>query len=351
MRLKSFNKEKEYKRLKKSNKGKAAYVTTLISFCAFAIVVAYVFSNSFAFKSNESFSFVDGEAHIEQILYLKEQILADNSVLNNTPDFSKISTDADTGLYLGTEDLADNNGNTYYFRGTKELLNNNVRFAGYIWKVLRINGDGSIRLFNYTTGTSGVFNNDTVNLSERAFYVHSDGTDSDAKALLETWYRNRLKVNYDNYIVDSIFCNDTNMTNATTFAADTRLRSYQPTLKCLNIADSYTKNIDKGNGKLSEKVGTITGDEISVAGGVYEKNGFTYFLFNESDIWTMTPSGYAESDNLVAIMAVYWDPYFTTLESHGGGFGNAGLIPVINLKSDVMITGGNGSEENPYVVK
>ncbi len=38
----------------------------------------------------------------------------------------------------------DNNGKTYYYRGS--TASNYVKFAGYYWRVIRVNGDGSVRL-------------------------------------------------------------------------------------------------------------------------------------------------------------------------------------------------------------
>ncbi len=46
----------------------------------------------------------------------------------------------------------DDYGTSYYFRGTPE--NNWVKFAGYYWRILRINGDGSIRMIY--AGDAGV---------------------------------------------------------------------------------------------------------------------------------------------------------------------------------------------------
>ena len=56
------------------------------------------------------------------------------------------SLKSEQGLYKTTDDF----GSTYFFRG--DVNNNNVYFGGFYWKVLRINGDGSIRLiYNGTT--------------------------------------------------------------------------------------------------------------------------------------------------------------------------------------------------------
>ena len=59
-----------------------------------------------------------------------------------TPDFSKIApNDSETdGLYM-TE---DDEGESYYYRGA--VRNNYVSFAGFLWRIIRRNGDGSVRM-------------------------------------------------------------------------------------------------------------------------------------------------------------------------------------------------------------
>lgn len=59
------------------------------------------------------------------------------------------SLDSEQGLYK----VLDMDGDSYIFRGN--VTNNNVYFGGYYWKILRINGDGSVRLiFNGKTLSS-----------------------------------------------------------------------------------------------------------------------------------------------------------------------------------------------------
>ena len=62
-----------------------------------------------------------------------------NITAKGTPDFSKTAT-TDEGLFM-TE---DDEGASYYYRGA--VKNNYVSFAGFIWRIIRRNGDGSIRL-------------------------------------------------------------------------------------------------------------------------------------------------------------------------------------------------------------
>ena len=62
-----------------------------------------------------------------------------NIKAKGTPDFSKTAT-TDEGLFMAEDD----EGESYYYRGA--VKNNYVSFAGFIWRIIRRNGDGSIRL-------------------------------------------------------------------------------------------------------------------------------------------------------------------------------------------------------------
>ena len=65
-----------------------------------------------------------------------------NIKLKGTPDFSKIApNDTETdGLYMAEDD----EGESYYYRGA--VKNNYVSFAGFTWRIIRRNGDGSVRM-------------------------------------------------------------------------------------------------------------------------------------------------------------------------------------------------------------
>ena len=64
-----------------------------------------------------------------------------------TPDFSKTAT-TDEGLFMA----GDDEGESYYYRGA--VKNNYVSFAGNIWRIIRRNGDGSIRMIYSGKSTS-----------------------------------------------------------------------------------------------------------------------------------------------------------------------------------------------------
>ena len=62
-----------------------------------------------------------------------------NISAKGTPDFSKTAT-TDEGLFTAEDD----DGASYYYRGA--VKNNYVSFAGFIWRIIRQNGDGSVRI-------------------------------------------------------------------------------------------------------------------------------------------------------------------------------------------------------------
>ena len=62
-----------------------------------------------------------------------------NIKAKGTPDFSKTAT-TDEGLFMAEDD----EGESYYYRGA--VKNNYVSFAGFTWRIIRRNGDGSVRL-------------------------------------------------------------------------------------------------------------------------------------------------------------------------------------------------------------
>ena len=85
-------------------------------------------------------------------------------VAKGTPNFSKIAPNSseEDGLYA-TE---DDEGTSYYYRGA--VRNNYVSFAGFTWRIIRRNGDGSVRLIysgktTSDTGTSVTIGNSQYN--------------------------------------------------------------------------------------------------------------------------------------------------------------------------------------------
>ena len=80
------------------------------------------------------------------------RLLADNRTIKTRTDFSTTYTETNTGtLFKSTEIISESTAkDVYYFAG--DAKNNWVKFAGFYWRIIRTNYDGSVRLLY--SGTS-----------------------------------------------------------------------------------------------------------------------------------------------------------------------------------------------------
>ena len=239
------------------------------------------------------------------------------------------------------------------------------------WRIVRINGDGTIRLvYDGTTkaenGTahSATIGNSTYN---REDYLNVNYGDSDIKGVVDTWYNTHLKTNYETSIADGIFCNDKEVTeayyyddegNETTadnatmtdayYAPYTRLYNKKaPRVTCTRFEDRYTTETSLGNGQLTYPVGLLTADETIFAGGLISETNRNYYLVNDGGFWTFTPYDAINSRDYARVCAVNG---YGRVDGDVAANGEYGARPVINLRADIEFTG-DGSFETPYVIK
>ena len=269
-------------------------------------------------------------------------------------------------------------GDSYYYRGN--VINNYVKFANFYWRIIRINGDGTVRVIY--DGTSAYANSESSEdrqIGTTAFnssyndnaYVgymygktgastyaetHANTNNSTIKTNLDTWYENNIKgTTNEQYIVDNIFCNDRSFAsnNSGTGAgrSDTYYRWYnfadspnnnKMMLTCPQKNDAFTVNdTSKGNGALTYGVGLVATDEVVLAGGWNSSNS-NYYLYSGQNYWTMSPGRfygfyaserYVHSDGYADVNDIVYSTY--------------GARPVFNLKSEVLLQGA-GTASDPY---
>ncbi|MBP3456727.1 MAG: hypothetical protein J6K36_01290, partial [Bacilli bacterium] len=109
---------------------------------------------------------------ITKVPTLAEAILANNEVKAplTTPG-AAVST-ASEALLASTE---DDYGTSYYFRGA--VKNNYVEFANKCWRIVRVGGDGSVKLILHNDNATGVANPcDAANNSASAAFARYSGT-------------------------------------------------------------------------------------------------------------------------------------------------------------------------------
>jgi len=317
-----------------------------------------------------------------------ETILGNVTVNNGTPDFSKTSCaegtnngsncgEANSGVYKAVDESGKN---SYYFRGS--VTNNYVKFANKFWRIIRINGDGSIRLIYDGTSAhqNGEVTTDSIAIANQKFNVsynnnayvgfkytsgevHGLSTKSNVLTQLETWYQNNLTSFANKIDTNAGFCGDrTPSTSNTTsngsggtgmtvtyYGPLIRLSAstISPVLTCSNANDLYTvSSSTKGNKSLTYPIGLLTADEAYMAGALYSTANQSYYLYNGQSYWMMTPFSNPS-------------PLLSTINTDGGILVprpdyEHGIRPVINLKADTKFTfngtGEKGTITNPYIV-
>ena len=262
------------------------------------------------------------------------------SVIQKEPTLttsSNLSSD-ESGLYKSTD---TNTGKpTYYFRG--DIKNNYVSFAGFTWRIVRVNEDETIRIVMQ----DGINNNATYTFNSKynnKNYMYY--TNSEIKSIIENWFNTNIASN-NNYISKLVsgkyFCEQAKATDNSTWLTSsgtnmTPYKSYIPDFKCSNDGN--------GKGIVNASVGLINYDETIYAGGYNntERNE-KYYLYNGRDYWTMSPVGFTGD---------YAFEWFVSAASyvydHPVHFPKS-LCPVINLKSDAQASG-TGTSSDPFVVQ
>ncbi len=283
------------------------------------------------------------------------------------------SDKSDKGLYQ----MEDDTGISYYYRGS--VKNNYVKFAGFYWRIIRINGDESVRLLyagkkynaeGYNLNTQFLSYNlmkdnpayvgfkygNTLNVSYDK--TTANEVDSNVKTELDKWYKtNILDTNNGAIIADAGFCNDRSISSGNGYSSTGSHTVYQgrvrfaetmsPTLKCPQENDLFTMPTNaQGNKALTYPVGLITVDELMLSGyadGYINRSNYTY---STSGYSTMTPTYYDYYSSAARIFSVSNGLISTAAHTTN----NLGLRPVINIRGDSKISRGIGTADDPFLI-
>ncbi len=311
------------------------------------------------------------------------------------PTFANAAT-TDEGVYS----MADDYGTSYYYRGA--VTNNYVKFANKWWRIIRINGDGSIRMIydgtqGYANGTSNTarsalqritFNTSVYDAKYAGYMYGPEGTtsstsyeqattnmvSSNIKTQLDNWYKtNIVDAGFSSYVSDEIFCNDRSIPgqSVTGWSVDTGLgygrntTSYgawsrfvdstgsnsskpNPKFTCTNKNDAFTvSDTTKGNGALTYPIGLITVDEIVTAGSGINTPNSNYYLYKGREYWSLSPCYF--SDGHISIFNVGGNGWLYRYSVNNDA---VDAVPVINLSPKTAANlKGSGTMSNPYTVE
>ena len=294
---------------------------------------------------------------------------------------TELETDkSDKGLYQAADDY----GTTYYYRGN--VKNNIVYFAGFYWQIVRINGDGSIRLMYDGTVKNASYTQQSINNRTYQFNskyndpayvgymygnpdgttfdeVHTNTTSSTIKTAIDSWYKTNIAdKGYSSYVSNAVgFCGDRTLSKSASgdgvqtdknsdFGALGRHYSQTAIFTCPNKErDLYTTTDSSiGNKALTYPVGLITYDELVFAGMDNRHINKLSWAYSTQHYWTMSPSYFDATGGgareWAQLSAGYLHPWYRVDSTFGAR-------PVINLKSDTLITSGIGTSSDPFVVQ
>ncbi len=302
----------------------------------------------------------------------------------------------------GIFEMEDDYGTSYYYRGA--VTNNYVKFAGFYWRIIRINGDGSLRIiydgtkahtngandsdmFTHTSQTYNANSNDAkyvgwmygpagTKASTSKEQAQTNIESSDIKKVVDTWYKTNIEdAGYGSAVADILFCNDRSTpgkdvtgyssdtgkgfgVNWTAYGATARTGVWNsatiaiaPTFKCQKKNDAFTvSDEEKGNGALTYPVGLITADEIVAAGsGKHNTENQSFYLYRPSNwYWSISPFIFDHAGDT----CVFYVNNGGNLNATYSVSRTGAVAPVINLSAEYankMI--GDGTIGNEYRVE
>ena len=206
--------------------------------------------------------------------------------------------------------------------------------------------------------------------------MYTNTTNSNIKTTVDNWFSNTFLTyfteqgkDYNNYLEDTIWCNDRSMnieeneegdyvTNngwkpnggrldtTLIYGAYGRAFTGKPSVSCPNKNDAFTVNDTvNGNGALTYPVGLLTTDEVVLAGGQDMTSG-NFYLNTDQNWWTMSPNSFYDGGYVYTNSYVV-DEYKRLVEY--GVTIPIGVRPSISIAPSVKIReGGDGSSSAPY---
>ena len=231
-----------------------------------------------------------------------------------------------------------------------DVLEWKVQEKPLLWRVVRINEDGSIRLIMEDSAVlSGHGLDDSSAQSPSSMYLSERFNDWTTMEGLFSNYGTVYNID-TTLMVSSEFCEaaKTKHSSESTFEnADMVLYSeYTPDFTCKPDGNGYSIATMYNNGSDKFTVGLLSLDELLMAGGNIKENN-SFYLANGNATITVSPGGmdtyyagvwYLNNNSVID---------YTTFYNPGG---DIIIRPVISVKNNVTVTG-TGSSGDPWVVQ
>ena len=309
---------------------------------------------------------------------LADAINRDNTSIGNNVYNATGTTASEGGYYTAT----DVYGTSYYFRGN--VNNNFVVFANKCWRVVRIDGNGNVRLILYNNNSSSCTeagnSNAFVGNANYNLTASSVGTvkyyNSNLQQYINTWYSNAFTSAQKSKLAQTIWCADETegvVESGTPAPSGSKYFKARNRIVPQNVTNPTMGCATTGHSRINSKVGFISSDEIIYAGGA-EKGGtyfteYHYYLLPNATSnawWVLGSNKFDNVTNGAAAFAVLGNNQIARngistdmVTSKAGGLDcrrvseSLGVRPMIAIIPSAIITNSSqdGTASNPYIVK
>ena len=351
-------------------------------------------------KSTGASSVAEAKSQIES------KTVPDFSIVTTASDKEMYATQDDLGTSYYFRGAVDNNW-VKYGKYTHDMYNCNNQYVSendtgesctkiassgddIYWRIIRINGDRSIRMIysgvtpptestkvvkTSDTSLGNISFNSNYNSAEYVGYMytigqqHGTSESSDIKTYLDKWVADYTNLTATGTkIVDQIYCNDrtastsevtysnanyTTLTSWNSTGTDYYYGSYgrltqskkSPVLTCPTASDKFTVNTSNGNGALTYPVGLITADEVAMAGGIFDSDNSSYYLYTNQYYWLGSPFYF----NSISSRAFEFYVFSSGNVVADGVTHTYGARPVVSLSSKAKLSG-SGTYNDVYTV-
>ena len=284
----------------------------------------------------------------------------------------------------------DDYGTSYYFRGS--VTDNYLNFGGMCWRIVRIQGDGSIKLiledkdatcdsgsytgnFGIGTGQYGATNSitnptysnsgrnlanfETGNMKSAMTTWLGNSSINQSKLKSESWcfgdrtnmYFESINSGYDyGYNYGDLITNHSHSEIWDAAIAKNIKIMYE---KLMNLSDDFETPLPSlvcTGETVNSIIGAISVDELDYAGGkVWKENNYyilnNYQKNNGKTFWSVSLAGYQKQNE----KTFYVKPN-GSITSKSVNDSNIMYRPSIVLNKSIVYTVGNGTQASPYIV-
>lgn len=227
------------------------------------------------------------------------------------------------GLY---QELDNNNNQVSYYKGSNP--NNYLIINDNYYRIVKINLDKSIKLvFEGKKQGTVLINNGKIGFQPFNSTINNNFNDSDLKLYLQTWFDNNISDENKKFIT----INEENFSNSAVAYQFNQTKSALKNAEIFNI-NNIKVGLLSGYEYLNASLDLNCTNISNCSNQNYLTKNYDYFLMikdNSTLIWKFN------LDKLEVVSVL----------------NESNIRPVINLKNNVLVGGGNGTFLDPYVIK